>query len=445
MVKYILVLISFFILFKVLNYKLIQFYYQRLIFFITFKFLIELPFNGLNFWYKIYYVLGCDYNSMGLILLRYWIFSLIIISRLRGFKYKYFYYFCIINFILLFLIACFISINIILFYLFFESRLIPIFLLIIGWGYQVDRVQAGFYIILYTLIGSLPLFFFIIFLDTNEFTLTFNIVNFKDTRIYMYALIMTAFLIKIPIYLVHLWLPKAHVEAPLVGSIVLAGVILKLGSYGLMRFILIIINICLKFNKFLIVVRLMGGIYSRLICLCQIDMKMLVAYSSVVHIRVLMGGMITLFNWGYFGGLLIIIAHGLCSSGLFYLVNLNYERLGSRRLLINKGLINYFPSLSLLWFLLCSSNLSFPPSLNLFSEIILLNSLIMWRKLLVYLLILILFFRASYSLYLYSFSQHGIFNGLVISIKGVTVIDFIILIRHWVPLNLIFLIIYLYL
>lgn len=135
-------------------------------------------------------------------------------------------------------------------------------------------------------------------------------------------------------------------EAPVVGSIILAGVILKLGSYGLIRVFLLIKEICLIFNKFIIIVRLIGGLIRSLICLIQIDLKILIAYSSVVHIRVLLSGLITLFNIRYIGGVLIIISHGLCSSGLFFLLNINYERLRSRSLYLNKGLINLLPSLT---------------------------------------------------------------------------------------------------
>lgn len=444
MIKIIFFIIFIFLIINLIERKLVQIFNQNLNFLILLIFLIEFPFNNLNIWIKIYYFMGCDFYSMIIILLRFWIFSIIlIVNRKNLLKFNYLLYLIILNFIIILLIYCFLIINLIIFYIFFESRLIPVFILIIGWGGQIDRIQAGFYIILYTLFGSLPLFIIILIIYQINFSIIIDLININLINFIFYFLIIIALLIKIPIYFVHLWLPKAHVEAPLVGSIILAGIILKLGRYGLMRFILIIINIRIYFNKFMIVIRLVGGVYSRLICLCQIDIKLLVAYSSVVHIRILMSRIITIFNWGYNGGVIIMIAHGLCSSGLFCLVNINYERLGSRSLLINKGIINLFPSLRLIWFLLCSSNLSFPPSLNLFREIIILNSLISWNFNLIIILIILLFFRASYTLYFYSYRQHGI--PIIISyLKGVTINEFLILILHWVPLNLIFVYIYIY-
>lgn len=442
MIKLIILIVLIFIFLKNINKFILQVYYQNIIFFFFLLIYYIFPVNNLNFWLKIYNINGLDFYSWGLIILTYWIITLIILSSNKIiYNYYYYIYVILINFIIIILFLCFSSLNIIIFYIYFESRLIPIFLLILGWGYQIERILSGFYIILYTLFGSIPLFLLIINLYLFENSLIMNIILIKKFNFLIYISIITAFLIKIPLYIVHLWLPKAHVESPVVGSIILAGIILKLGGYGMIRVITIIIEISLVFNKFFIVIRLMGGLIRRLICLFQVDIKLLVAYSSIVHIRVLISSIITISLWGYIGAYLIIISHGLCSSGIFYLVNIAYERFISRSLYINKGLINYFPSLSLIWFLLCSSNLSFPPSLNLFREIIILNSLIIWGKILIFILIFLLFFRAAYSLYLYRYRQHGKLYILNFSLKNIIIVEFLVLLLHWIPLNLIFFII----
>lgn len=386
-------------------------------------------------------IFGLDVLSFGLILLSFWICALIIISR-RGvliFNLNLNYFLFNVVFLLFILLLTFSCINIFLFYVFFERSLIPTLFLILGWGYQPERLQAGLYLLFYTLFASLPLLIGLFYIINNFYSLNFIfLINFNIENFILYLFLVFAFLVKIPIFLVHLWLPKAHVEAPVSGSIILAGVLLKLGGYGLIRVFPIIINISLKLNIFWIILSLVGGFLVRIICLRQIDLKALVAYSSVAHISLVIGGLMILLRWGWGFSYSLMIAHGLCSSGLFYLVNLTYERLGSRRLLINKGILTFMPGVTIWWFLLCSRNIAAPPSLNLIGEIGLLNSILAWSQFSIILLILVSFFRAAYSLYLYSFSQHGKFNSGNYSFSFGIVREYLVLILHWLPVNLLF-------
>lgn len=412
---------------------------QNIIFFCFFLFLF-ISYNLSLF--NSFLIFGLDVLSFGLILLRFWICALIIISRrsIYFFKLNFNYFLFNIVFLLFILLLTFSCINLFLFYVFFERSLIPTLFLILGWGYQPERLQAGLYLLFYTLFASLPLLIALFYIINNFYSLNFLFIKeFRVENFLLYLFLVFAFLVKIPIFMVHLWLPKAHVEAPVSGSIILAGVLLKLGGYGLIRIFVVVINVSLKWNIFWVVLRLVGGFLVSLICLRQIDLKSLVAYSSVAHMSLVIGGLIVLLRWGWGFSYSLMIAHGLCSSGLFYLVNLTYERLGRRSLLINKGILSFMPRVALWWFLLCSRNMAAPPSLNLMGEIGLINRVLGWSQISIILLIFVSFFSAAYSLYLYSFSQHGKFNNGNYSFSFALNREFLVLILHWLPVNILFL------
>nr|YP_010968375.1 NADH dehydrogenase subunit 4 [Satarupa monbeigi]WNO18675.1 NADH dehydrogenase subunit 4 [Satarupa monbeigi] len=413
---------------------------QMFIFMVMFLFM-NLTINIMNYC-NLGYMMGCDIISFGLILLSIWVCGMMIMASENLYKFKNFEMFFLFNiiFLMVMLYMTFSVMDLFEGFKFFEGSLIPTLMLIIGWGYQPERIQAGLYLLFYTLFVSLPLLMgiFYIFMESGSMKIYF--LKFFDMNMYLlYFSMVLAFLVKMPMYFVHLWLPKAHVEAPVSGSMILAGIMLKLGGYGLLRVMVFIQEVSLKLNFIWVIISLMGGFYISLKCLCQIDMKSLIAYSSVAHMGLVIGGIMTMNYWGYLGSYVLMIGHGLCSSGMFCLANINYERLSSRSLFINSGMMNFMPSLSMWWFLLLSAAMAAPPSLNLVGEISLINSLMGWSYMTMINMMLISFFSAGYCLYLYSYVQHGKYNLSLYSFYTGVSREYLLLLLHWFPLNILIL------
>nr|QTJ25273.1 NADH dehydrogenase subunit 4 [Oryzaephilus surinamensis] len=413
----------------ILDYWLVQ------LMFINVMFIFMKYINFSDFYFHISYELGVDYYSMFLLLLSFWICSLMILASFKIYMMNnYFNLFLFTILILMFsLIMTFSSMNMFLFYLFFEVSLVPTLFLIIGWGYQPERLLAGVYMFFYTLLVSLPMMISIFNLFTILNSLDFYFMIFSFGK-YMFFCMNLVFMVKLPLYFLHLWLPKAHVEAPVSGSMILAGVMLKLGGYGMLRVMPLFVGVLLEIGDLLIVISLFGGLVVSFICIRQSDIKSLIAYSSVAHMSLVSSGIFTLSNSGLVGSLTMMLAHGLCSSGLFCLANIVYERLHSRSIFLNKGLMVFFPSLSLWWFLFSSFNMAAPPSLNLISEILLMNSIVGKSSLYLFMLGVISFMSAVYSLYLYSYSQHGIgfSGGMIFSLINIR--EYLLLYLHFFPL-----------
>nr|YP_009442002.1 NADH dehydrogenase subunit 4 [Anisandrus dispar]AOY40223.1 NADH dehydrogenase subunit 4 [Anisandrus dispar] len=406
--------------------------------FLSFMFFLKLGF-GVEI-INISCSMGLDLLSFTLSGLSFWICCLMLLASgdiyKSGSSSKMFVFVVLV--LLFSLIITFMSMNLFVFYLFFEVSLIPTLILIIGWGNQPERVSAGMYLLFYTLLVSLPMMMGLFYLNFEKFSLEMYFFSGLD-NMFLYFCMSLVFFVKIPMFFVHLWLPKAHVEAPVSGSMILAGIMLKLGGYGLLRVMKVLSYTGMRMNLIFIVISVVGAVFISIICVRQSDIKMLIAYSSVSHMGIVLAGILTYNLWGSCGALSLMLAHGLSSSGLFCIANLLYERTHSRSMFINKGFINIMPSLSLWWFFLCSSNMSAPPSLNLVGEIILINSIYLYSSFFLFFLFFLVFYSGVYSLFLYSFTQHGQYYSGLFSISQINSREFLLLFLHWVPLNLLFL------
>ena len=380
-----------------------------LIIFILFDFSTN-QFQFVQEYHKVSYYdfyLGIDGLSIYFIMLTTIIMPIALLSNWTSIKDNFISYLIIMLLLETLLLAVFLVLDILLFYIFFESILPPLFLLIGIYG-SSNKVRASFYLFLYTLLGSLFLLLSILTMSSIMGTTDFDALyktNFNyNTQLFLFYGIFIAFAVKTPTIFLNTWLLKAHVESPLGGSIILAAIVLKLSLYGIFRLILPLLpKASLNYTYIIYLIGVITIVYASFSTLRTIDVKELIAYSSVSHAAVYLIGAFSNTIQGIEGGITLGLAHGFVSSGLFICAGgILYDRSGTRLITYYRGIAQIMPLFSILFFILCLGNCGVPLTLNFVGEFMSLYGVFERMPLLGVLASSSIVFSAAYTIYMFN-------------------------------------------
>ena len=375
--------------------------------------------------------LGVDGISIFFIILTTFLIPLCILASYKSITFAIQEFLVLFILLEILLIFVFTVLDIILFYIFFESVLIPMVLIIGVWGSRERRIRAAYIFFFYTLIGSLVMLSAIIYIYNKTGTsdyLSLLTVKFTHTEEkYLWLAFFIAFATKVPIVPMHIWLPEAHVEAPTTGSVILAGILLKLGTYGCLRFLLPLFPFGSKyFLPLVYVLTLTSILYTSLIAIRQTDLKRIIAYASIAHMNLVILGLFTLTVDGIKGSILQMLSHGLVSSGLFLAVGVIYDRHHTRLIHKYSGLVLSMPLFTLVFFYLTLANIAFPTTSSFVGEILIFIELYNVNSFVTLLATSGVVLGAAYSLWLFNRVIFGNLNPNLVSSSDLSRREFMI-------------------
>ncbi len=366
------------------------------------------------FLFNFHYVIGIDNISLLFLLLTFFLTPICILISWNSIKYKYSSFITCLIFISFILFNIFCVLDLVFFYIFFESILIPMFILIGVWGSRQRKIHAVYQLFFYTLLGSLLMLLGILVIyshvQTTDIRILYN-TNFSFYRqLILWSSFFFAFCVKVPLFPFHIWLPEAHVEAPTVGSVILAGVLLKLGTYGLLRFVIpLFCDATYYFLPLVYTLCILGILYTCCSTIRQVDLKKIIAYASVSHMSFVILGLFTSNIQGIGGSVFLMLSHGIVSSGLFFCIGCIYDRYKTRILRYYSGLVATMPVFSFCLFVLILANISFPGTSSFIGEFLILAGLFENNHFAALLAAFSIILTAVYSIWLYN---RIIFNKL---------------------------------
>ncbi len=381
--------------------------------------------------YNINYSLGIDGISLAMIILTTLLIPICLIASINSIKNRVKEY--VVLFLLLesFVIGSFVATDLVLFYIFFEAILIPMFFIIGIWGGK-NRNYAAYKFFLYTLFGSVlfltALIYIISTYNTADIIALKYILSGSDIEIqkWLWLAFFISFAVKIPMFPFHTWLPDAHVQAPTAGSVILAGVLIKLGAYGFLRFSLPFFpDASIYFSEFVFILSAIAIIYTSIVALMQKDIKKMIAYSSVAHMGFITMGIFAFNNQGLQGAIMQMISHGLVSSALFLCVGVVYDRMHTRQIVDFGGLTHKMPYYAMLFMIFMLASVGLPGTSGFVGEFLTIIGAFQVNKVIAIIAAIGVILGACYMLWLYARVMFGdIKNKKIESLKDVSAIEF---------------------